>query len=66
MKTNAAERVVVAADFSPDNDGIRGAREKVIALATEFKGTGVIIKLNAILRACGYNLIDELHELELD
>ncbi len=68
-----AERLIVAADFDPD-DGPHGAtiytaredvRQKVLALAHKLQGTGVIIKVNSVLRACGYGLIDELHSLGL-
>lgn len=56
---------MVAADFTPDSSGRAGVRKKVLELADELKGTGVIIKVNSILRACGYDLIAELHELGL-
>ena len=62
MNTNIAERIVIAADFKPDSEGRKGAA-KVVALAQEFKDTGVIIKVNSILRAVGYDLIEELHQL---
>lgn len=63
MNREIASRIVVAADFDPNEGGRRIVRTKVIALAEELQDTGVIIKLNSILRACGYDLIDELHQL---
>ncbi|PIR38606.1 MAG: orotidine-5'-phosphate decarboxylase [Candidatus Zambryskibacteria bacterium CG10_big_fil_rev_8_21_14_0_10_42_12] len=37
-------------------------RRQVINLAQKLKGTGVYVKVNSALRACGYDLIDELHD----
>jgi orotidine-5'-phosphate decarboxylase len=34
----------------------------VLALADAVEGTGVVIKVNSALRACGYSLIKELHD----
>lgn len=64
MKTNLKpeERLIVAADFPADDSGISGACEKVLELAEQLKGLGVYIKLNSILRAAGYSLIQELHQ----
>lgn len=59
------DRLIVAADFKPDKDGIVGVQKKVIALAEQLKGMGVYIKVNSILRACGYEFIDQLHDLGL-
>ena len=67
-----AERLIVAADFKPDpklcysftayfHSRRDYVREKVLALADSLKGTGVYIKVNSALRACGYDLIDEIH-----
>jgi orotidine-5'-phosphate decarboxylase len=69
------ERLIVAADFKPDleilgftkwNDvkGLlrRQVESKVLALADSLKGTGVYLKVNSALRACGYSLIDEIHQ----
>lgn len=62
----AAERLIVAADYSPKEfGGIAGVREKVMALAQELEGLGVYIKVNSILRALGYSLIERLHDLGL-
>ena len=59
-----SERLIVAADYSPIKyGGIEGARKKVLDLARELEGTGVYIKINSILRASGYSLIDDLHKL---
>jgi orotidine-5'-phosphate decarboxylase len=61
-----SKRLIVAADYDPrKSDGINGVREKVLGLAGALEGLGVIIKINSILRACGYGLIKELHELGL-
>ena len=59
------ERLIVAADFEPEDYDLEAEiniREKVLHLADALQGTGVIIKINSILRACGYGLIDELHD----
>lgn len=58
-----AERLIVAADFSPEKCGgpmkaLREFRKLVDTLA----GTGVTIKVNTMLRFVGYQLIGELHE----
>ena len=56
----AAERLIVAADFS-GADGRIIVRDKVLWLADQLVDTGVILKANSALRAIGYDLIDELH-----
>jgi len=60
-----AERLIVAADYSPEKDGRAGVHKKVMNLADQLAGTGVLIKVNSSLRALGYDLIDELHDLDL-
>lgn len=61
-----AHRLVVAADFDPrGHGGVSGACAAVIVLARQLRDTGVVIKINAILRAEGYRLISELHALGL-
>ncbi|MBI2476089.1 MAG: orotidine 5'-phosphate decarboxylase [Candidatus Taylorbacteria bacterium] len=65
MNIPNAERLVVAADFTPDATGREGVRKKVLVLAEELKGMGVVIKVNSILRACGYGLIRQIHDLGL-
>lgn len=64
-----AERLIVAADFKPtrgdhysDLDGWRrrAVRGSVLALADSLRGTGVYLKVNSALRACGYDLIGEI------
>ena len=65
MSIPNAERLVVAADFTPDSTGRAGVRKKVLGLGEELQGMGIIIKLNSILRACGYDLIKQLHDLGL-
>jgi orotidine-5'-phosphate decarboxylase len=57
------ERLIVAADFKPVYPyGRKWVRKQVLLLADELKGTGVFIKVNSALRACGYALIDEIHD----
>ena len=65
------ERLIVAADFKPDQkqercqDNVHWVRRQVLTLANSLKGTGVYLKVNSALRACGYGLIDEIHSLRL-
>ncbi|TES97160.1 orotidine-5'-phosphate decarboxylase [Patescibacteria group bacterium] len=60
------ERLIVAADYSAARyGGIQGVKEKVLTLANDLKGLGVYIKVNSVLRAVGYDLIVELHDLGL-
>ena len=62
----AEDRLIVAADFSPrEHGGISGVEHSVLELAHEIKGMGVYIKVGSILRAVGYGLIRQLHELGL-
>ncbi len=61
-----AERLIVAADFSPKEfGGVDGVQDKVLSLAEELEGLGVCVKVNSILRAIGYDLIGDLHMLGL-
>ncbi len=67
-----AERLIVAADFKPKDtrpyvptngqkDHWRNeVKSQVLALADSLKGTGVYLKVNSALRACGYDLIGEI------
>lgn len=64
---SAAERLIVAADFTPHEGMLVGTpqgwvRDEVLSLAEQLKGTGVCLKLNSALRACGYDLILEIKE----
>ncbi|MCX6740602.1 MAG: orotidine-5'-phosphate decarboxylase [Candidatus Parcubacteria bacterium] len=62
---NVNERLIVAADFELEGNDVQAAinvRQKVLQLADALHGTGVIIKVNSILRAGGYSLVEELHE----
>ena len=60
------ERLIVAADYSPkDFGGIQGVEAQVLTLAKELEGLGVYLKINSVLRACGYSLITKLHDLGL-
>ncbi len=59
-----AERLIVAADFKPTTgevDPIGWVGNQVRKLADDLEGTGVYIKLNSALRACGYRIINEIH-----
>ena len=57
-----AERLIVAADFKPvAPNGREWVKAQVLNLADSLKGTGVYLKVNSALRACGYDLIDEIH-----
>ncbi|HUQ30283.1 MAG TPA: orotidine 5'-phosphate decarboxylase / HUMPS family protein [Candidatus Paceibacterota bacterium] len=64
-----AERLIVALDYPPMPTivprqlGRVGTRAKVLQVARSLVGTGVILKVNSILRAVGYDLIDDLHTL---
>lgn len=70
MKTlTPAERLIVAADFKPgmvyplspgQNNCRKAIMKKVLDLADSLKGTGVYLKVNSALRACGYDLIEEI------
>ncbi|KKU92660.1 MAG: Orotidine 5'-phosphate decarboxylase [Candidatus Yanofskybacteria bacterium GW2011_GWC1_48_11] len=58
-----AERLIVAADFKPDpkqGQGRDWVRGQVLTLAESLKGTGVYIKVNSVLRACGYDLVGKI------
>jgi orotidine-5'-phosphate decarboxylase len=60
-----AERLIVAADFKPGTawekyHGKLGVKLQVLKLADSLKGTGVYLKVNSALRACGYDLIGEI------
>lgn len=69
-KLNPAERLIVAADYKPDQNfqatkefpnRRSWVRTQVLNLADKAAGTGVYFKINSALRACGYDLIDEIH-----
>jgi orotidine-5'-phosphate decarboxylase len=61
-----SERLIVAADYDPRKEGgVTGVRQKVIKLAGDLEGLGVIIKVNSILRASGFELIADLHKMGL-
>lgn len=62
------QRLIVAFDFKPDlsqGHGRKWVKNQVLRLAEQLEGSGVIIKINSILRACGYDLIDHIHNLGL-
>lgn len=61
-----ARRLIVAADFQPGNhQGVGWVRAQVLELARSLNGTGVCLKVNTALRACGYKLIEEIREFGL-
>lgn len=56
-----AGRLIVAADFKPvAHNGKDWVKAQVLKLADNLKGTGVYLKVNSALRACGYDLIGEI------
>jgi len=65
MNNSIASRLIVAADYSPVGIGRSGVREKVLRLADQLAHTGVVLKVNSALRACGFDLIREIHERDL-
>lgn len=61
-----SERLIVAADYDPRKEGgMKAVREKVLALAQSLKGLNVVVKVNSVLRASGYELIAGIHDLGL-
>lgn len=64
-----AERLIVAADFKSRPDMSSGGpayvESQVISLAKDLQGTGVCLKVNSALRACGYGLIERIHNYGL-
>ncbi len=62
-----AQRLIVSADFKPSaGDGREWVRSKVLGLALDLEGTGVVLKVNSALRACGYGLIMEIRDHGLE
>lgn len=72
-KLTPAERLIIAADYKTDLvfpyedfPNVRSwVRDQVLKLADKVAGTGVYLKVNSALRACGYGLIDEIHARKL-
>lgn len=63
-KIQPVDCLIVAADFSPEeHGGISGVEDRVMSLAKELQGMGVYLKVNSVLRAVGYGLIQRLHDL---
>ena len=58
------ERLIVAADYQPEGSW-KAAYRKVLSLAEALRDLDVYIKVNSVLRAAGYRLIWDLHELGL-
>lgn len=64
-----AQRLIVAADFRPAAKSRHGrvwVEYQVLKLADLLAGTGVVIKVNSALRACGYGLIGEIQARGLE
>jgi len=60
------ERLIVAADFKPIYpNGREWVRGKVLSLADSLRRAEVCIKVHSALRACGYDLISEIHSRNL-
>lgn len=62
------ERLIVAADFRPRpvmGNGAADVRSQALTLAQSLKGTGVYLKVNSALRACGYDLIGAIRSYGL-
>ena len=58
-----ADHLIVAADFKPEpGHGRESVRSQVLQLADDLSGTGIYLKVNSALRACGYELIREINE----
>ena len=65
-KLTVKERLIVAADFKPVEPNERDwVRKQVLMLAERLYGTGICLKVNSALRACGHGLIREIHDREL-
>ncbi len=68
-KLTPAQRLIVAADFKPRPEfgqGPADVRSQILTLAESLKGTGVVLKVNSALRACGYSLIEDIHRYGLE
>lgn len=61
------ERLIVAADFKPTerHHGRSWVHNNVRTLAASLDGTGVYLKVNSALRACGYDMIGMIHDYGL-
>jgi orotidine-5'-phosphate decarboxylase len=55
-------RLIVAADFKPEGKGVRYVEDEVLKLCDDLVGLGVVIKVNSILRAAGYDLIEKIRQ----
>ncbi len=65
-KLKPEERLIVAADFKPAAHlGKLWVESQVLRLADKLSGTGVCLKVNSALRACGYDLIGEIRSRSL-
>lgn len=62
MTNSVAERLIVAADFKPGEGGALSAVERALRFSELLAETGVVLKLNSVLRAGGYNLLTRIHE----
>ena len=61
-----ADRLIVAADFKPTPQEAISKRgwveKKVLMLADALADTNIYLKVNSALRACGYSLIEQIHD----
>ncbi|MBI4280586.1 orotidine 5'-phosphate decarboxylase [Candidatus Uhrbacteria bacterium] len=57
------ERLIIAADSNPEHESEEIVFRRVLAIARAAADLKVTIKVNALLRARGYQLIDQLHNL---
>jgi orotidine-5'-phosphate decarboxylase len=62
----AHKRLIVAADYKPiDNKGVESVLFQVESLCKELSRTNVCIKVNSLLRAEGYDLLEMIHSFGL-
>lgn len=59
-----SERLVVAVDFEVGSYDKKEKSKQVLDFVKTLQGTGCVIKLNSILGAVGYNLIEKIHDLD--
>jgi orotidine-5'-phosphate decarboxylase len=63
--TTPANRLIIAADFLPDDGGRKEVWEKTVRLVQKLQNTGVTLKMNSVLRAIGYDAVDLVHDYGL-
>jgi orotidine-5'-phosphate decarboxylase len=57
------DRLIVAADFRPDSRPSDAVKYEIFRLLQKLQGLNVYVKVNSILRACGYNIIRDIKDL---